>query len=612
MLKKKGERESKKELIENKKAVEKPVKADKKAGKKNSGKMRVSIEMKIMLLVLLLVISSVGSIMLLVNNMNSVVEISDDIISNQVVQEEKIAELSRQYSYINGQVLTHVMTTKAGTMEELKAEIEAEIADMDAKMAEFASYLGEGDARKAAFDSASAEYEKYKKTVSSLLVTSMENKTQANVSATSNLPMFNEKIESYMNEMLELTSQQMEASQAEMESNVAMIPSIIMMSGVIVVIVAVLVLICIKLWISRPIKKATKQVDALVQGIRDNQGDLTNRIQVKSKDEIGRLAFAINELVEQMQKIIASLMESSKNLVAKQERISVSVEKVNDSARHNSDNIQQVNGEIEQILASVSEVKDDSIKVEGAVSEMLTSAEDGSSYAAQIRKKARATEEKAIESKEKATEVLQTIDGAVKESIENSNQIHQIGELTGDILGIASTTNLLALNASIEAARAGEAGKGFAVVADEIRVLADRSKETANNIQEISVRVIESVEELAKNANELLEFVNNSVMSDYDTLEATGRAYFESAERVDGMMKNFKASIDELKENVGHVIHSNDMIEGAVTNSAEKVEGVTQNNCNMEMEMSDIASAVVEMDDVIKQLHESVECFVKY
>jgi len=593
-------------MIKKKGIKEKKVKINK------VGKMRGSIELKIMLLVLLLVVSSVGSIMLLVNNMNSVVEISNDIITNQVVQEEKVAELSRQYSYINGQVLTHVMTTKASTMEEMKVEIEAEIAKMDTMMAEFKGYLSEGDARKAAFDSACAEYEKYKKTVSSLLVTSMENKTQANVSATSNLPMFNEKIEGCMNEILALTSKQMEASQAKMESNVAMIPTIILMAGVIVVIVAVLVLICIKVWISRPIKKATKQVDALVQGIRDNQGDLTNRIQVKSKDEIGRLAFAINDLVEQMQKIIASLMQSSQNLVAKQERISVSVEKVNDSARHNSDNIQQVNGEIEQILASVSEVKDDSIKVESAVSEMLTNAEDGSSYAAQIRKKARETEVKATESKDKATEVLQTIDGAVKESIENSNQIHQIGELTGDILGIASTTNLLALNASIEAARAGEAGKGFAVVADEIRVLADRSKETANNIQEISVRVIESVEELAKNATNLLDFVNNNVMADYDTLEDTGRAYFESAERVDGMMKNIKTSIDELKDSVGHVIHSNDMIEGAVTNSAEKVEGVTQNNCNMEMEMSDIAAAVVEMDDVIKQLHESVECFVKY
>ncbi len=585
---------------------------EKKVKEKKNGKMRGSIELKIMILVLLLVFSAVGSITLLVNNMNEVVEISDDIISNQVIQEEKVSELSRMYSYINGQVLTHVMTTNKGIMEELKTEIEAEIATMDGMMVEFAGYLTEGDTRKEAFDSVSAEYEKYKKTVSSLLVTSMDNKVQANVSATSNLPMFNEKIEGYMNEILDLTTQQMEASQAEMEANVAVIPAIITMSSVIVIIVAILVFLCIKIWISRPIKKATKQVDALVQGIRDNQGDLTKRIHVKSKDEIGRLAFAINDLVEQMQKIIAALMDSSQNLVAKQERISSSVEKVNDSARHNSDNIQQVNGEIEQILASVSEVKDDSIKVEAAVGEMLTSAEDGNHYAVEIRKKARETELKATESKEKATEVLQTIDDAVKASIENSNQIHQIGELTGDILGIANTTNLLALNASIEAARAGEAGKGFAVVAEEIRVLADRSKETANNIQEISIRVIESVEELAKNATNLLDFVNTSVMTDYDTLEDTGRAYFESAERVDGMMKNFRDSIDELKDNVNHVIHSNDMIEGAVTNSADKVEGVTQNNCNMEIEMSDIAAAVEEMDDVIKQLHECVECFVKY
>ncbi len=604
MLKKKDKKDKQTETKAEKKA--------KKAKQKKPAKMRGSIELKIMLLVVLLVLSSVGSIALLVSNMNSVVDISNDIINNQVVEEEKIANLSRQYSYINGKVLTHVMQTKSGTMDELKVEIDAAMAEMDGMLSEFAGYLAEDDARKAPYDSAMAEYAKYKKTVESLLVTSKENKAQAQTSASTNLPIFNEKIEGYMNEMLDITSQKMMDSQAKMESNVATIPTIIQTAGVLVVVVAVIVFIFIKIWISRPIKKATKQVDALVQGIQENQGDLTQRVKVRSKDEIGRLAVAINDLVEQMQKIIAAIMDSSGNLVTKQERISESVEKVNDSVRLNSDNIQQVNGEIEQILASVSEVKDDSIKVEGVVSEMLTGAEDGSNYAAEIRVKARETEEKATESKDKATEVLQTIDEAVKESIENSNQIQQIGELTGEILGIASTTNLLALNASIEAARAGEAGKGFAVVAEEIRVLADRSRETANNIQDISVKVIESVEELAKNANNLLDFVNNNVMHDYGTLEETGRAYFESAERVDGMMKSIKESINGLKDNVGHVIHSNNMIEGAITNSADNIEGVTENNCSMENDMSDIASAVAEMDDVIKELHDSVKCFVKY
>ena len=116
MLKKKGVKENQKES-----KAEKPAK---KVKQKKTSKMRGSIELKIMLLVVLLVLSSVGSIALLVSNMNTVVDISNDIINNQVVEEEKIANLSRQYSYINGKVLTHVMQTKSGTMDEIKAEIE--------------------------------------------------------------------------------------------------------------------------------------------------------------------------------------------------------------------------------------------------------------------------------------------------------------------------------------------------------------------------------------------------------------------------------------------------------------------------------------------------------
>ena len=584
-------------------------KKEKKAGK---GGLRGKLELKIMFLVLLLVISAFASMGMLIVNLNSVISISNGIIGTQVVEEEKISELSRQFTYINGQVLTHVMTTNAVTMESMTTEIQGEMTLMDEMMTEFQSFLVEGDARQSAFDSANKEWEKYKRTVSSLLETSATDKTKAQVSATSNLPMFNEKIEGYMDEMLAFTLEEMEAGQAKMDSTAAAVPVIVSISAAIVIIVTLLSFVLVKVWISRPIIKATKQVDALVQGIRDNHGDLTIRVNVKSQDEIGRLAVAINDLVGQMQKIIAAIMESCQNMVEKQERITVSVESVNEGAKNSSGNIQQVNGEIEQVLASVSEVKEDTIHVEESVGTMLQSAENGTDYAAGIKQKARKMEEEATESKNKAIDVLQSIDSAVKVSIENSNQIHQITNLTGDILGIASTTNLLALNASIEAARAGEAGKGFAVVADEIRELADRSRETANNIQEISIRVVESVEELADNATKLLDFVNDKVLPDYDTLEATGRDYYQAAETVDEIMNNFKTSIDELMVNVRNVIHSNTMIEGAITNSADKVEGVTKNNCDMELEMTEISSKIEEMDDVIGQLHSSVECFTKY
>ena len=321
-----------------------------------------------------------------------------------------------------------------------------------------------------------------------------------------------------------------------------------------------IILIFIKIWISRPIKKATRQVDELVDSIKENRGDLTKRISVKSKDEIGRLSMAINDLVSQMQLIIGALVEGCDKLQEKQQGIIANVEKVNESAKNNTGSLNQLSCGMEQVSNAVSGVKEDTLAVESSVENMLKTAQDGSSYAADIRNKASQMEEKAISSKHEATDVITEIDSAVKASIKNSEKIHQITELTGDILGIASTTNLLALNASIEAARAGEAGKGFAVVADEIRLLADRSRETANNIQAISMEVVESVEELSNNATHLLDFVNTKVMADYDTLELTGKEYSEASENVDEMMRNFKYAIDELMESVRNVNQANNMI----------------------------------------------------
>lgn len=578
-------------------------------GKKK--KIRGSIEIKIMALVILIAVTSIVCVGVLVNTLTSVLDISNEIVSSQVVEQEKISELSRQFTYINSQVLTHVMTTNAVTMEELQKKIEEEIDKLDGQINEFAGFLGADDERKAAFDSAAAEYEKYKKTVSSLLTTSAENKTQAYVSATSNLPMFNQKIESCMDEMLSLTVEDMQEGQKKMEDHAGTIPVTIAAASISLIAVTLLILIFIKLWIVRPIKKATKQVDELVEGIEENRGDLTRRITIKSKDEIGILSMAINNLVSQMQSIISALVDGCGRMEEKQTGITANVEKVNESAKVNSDNLKQLTQGMEQVSDSVSEVKNDTVAVEASVENMLQTARDGSEYAARIKSKAQQMEEEAVVSKREATDVIHEIDHSVKVSIQNSQQIHKITELTGDILGIAGTTNLLALNASIEAARAGEAGKGFAVVADEIRLLADRSRESANNIQEISIKVVDSVQELADNSTNLLDFVNTKVMADYDTLESTGKEYYEASENVDQMMRKVKLAIDELMISVKGVNQANNSITATVTDSTQKVEGVADNNRGMEKEMENISMAVTDMNAVVKQLHDSVRCFVR-
>ena len=579
--------------------------------KENAGKRKrgVGIGIKIMVLLLLLAITAISCVGVLVWTLQSVIGMSDQIVSEQVAEQEKISTLSRQFTYINSQVLTHVMTTNSVTMDTLSEKILQDIADMEQQIEEFGALLSEGDERKEALDSASAELAKYRKTVESLLVTSAENKTQAYVSATSNLPMFNEHIENYMNRMLEITAQEMEQAQGQMEQSAARVPGIISVASIALLVVVIVIMLGLRLWVIGPVKKATKQVDELVEGIRCNKGDITKRIHVGSRDEVGRLAIAINDLVAQMQIIIRAITEGCGQMEEKQADIISNVEKVNATADHTMQNLGIMSEGMQLVTGAIDGVQQDTGVLDHTVENMLEVAQNGRDYAADIKEKAGKMKATAVESKQEATVVMKEIDTAMTESIANSRQIHKITELTEEILGIAGTTNLLALNASIEAARAGEAGRGFAVVAEEIRKLADSSRESANNIQEISNRVVESVEELSENATRLLEFMNTRVMKDYDALEDTGSNYHEAADHVDEMMNEFRQKIDELLSVLQNVNTANTQMEATVGDSTEKLSAVEKNNQGLQQEMKDISYAVEELAASVGQLKESIRCF---
>ena len=579
--------------------------------KDNTGKRKrgVGIGIKIMVLLLLLAITAISCVGVLVWTLQSVIGTSDQIVSEQVAEQEKISGLSRQFTYINSQVLTHVMTTNSVTMDTLSEKILQDIADMEQQIEEFGALLSEGDERKEALDSTSAELAKYRKTVESLLVTSAENKTQAYVSATSNLPMFNEHIENYMNRMLEITAQEMEQAQGQMEQSAARVPGIISVASIALLVVVIVIMLGLRLWVIGPVKKATKQVDELVEGIRCNKGDITKRIHVGSRDEVGRLAIAINDLVAQMQIIIRAITEGCGQMEEKQADIISNVEKVNATADHTMQNLGIMSEGMQLVTGAIDGVQQDTGVLDHTVENMLEVAQNGRDYAADIKEKAGKMKATAVESKQEATLVMKEIDTAMTESIANSRQIHKITELTEEILGIAGTTNLLALNASIEAARAGEAGRGFAVVAEEIRKLADSTRESANNIQEISNRVVESVEELSENATRLLEFMNTRVMKDYDALEDTGSNYHEAADHVDEMMNEFGQKIDELLSVLQNVNTANTQMEATVGDSTEKLSAVEKNNQGLQQEMKDISYAVEELAASVGQLKESIRCF---
>lgn len=581
--------------------------------KKNGKKKTVGrVGIKIFGQMLLMTFIAVFVIQMLISSLHTVSAANQQILEKQVAEVEKISEISRDFSYINGQVLSHVLNTRQSNMESIGEDIVNRLAALDTKTAEFSSFLAEGEERKTEFDKFVSDYTRYKKTVESLLNTSLVNKQQAMVSATSNLSMFESNIEEYIDKIIELTNNEMEAEQEKINSISERTPYVVGMAYLLFAIVIVISIIVISATVIRPLKKATVQIGTMVNEIEEKRGDLTKRIAVYSKDEIGLLSEGLNVFFELVQRIISGIIACSEELGIQSKVVEGSIRSANDGADSTAATVEELAAGMQEIAATVTTLNEETRNMEQSVEQMVESTARGKDYAQEIKEKAHGVESKAVSSKEEAVNMLSSIDAAVNVSVENSKQIYKISELTEEILGIAGKTNLLALNASIEAARAGEAGSGFAVVADEIRKLADDSKETANYIQSISIEVVKQVEELAENTQRMLDFVNQRVLGDYETLENTGRDYYVAADTVDKMMEEFKEGMGRLLAMVEEVSKANGSISITINESAKEITSVAGNTSDLSESIGNIAGALEEVENVVGELKKSAGHFMKY
>lgn len=564
---------------------------------------------KIYTLVFLLLAVTLAVMGGLAVNLKSVSDTNEKLLNEQVNQVEKISKISREYSYINGQVMNHVLTRRAQTMEAIATIVNERLAGLDVMVEEYDGLLAEGDERREHFENFKADYERYKKTVVSLLQTSMTNKQQATVSATSNLSMFDANIENYISQIISLTNAEMEREQVEMEKIAEQIPALIGGSAAALFGTTVFIILLVSLRVVRPIKRTTKEISGIVEDIRRNQGDLTKRLPAKQKDETGEAARGMNELLDLVQQVIGGLTNSCNELTDRQQSVAGNVEHAVQGAGDTEKTLLQLEGGMQHVGVSTGGVVSGTGHAQESAADMDSQAGQGQAYAEQIKEKARAVREKALRSKEDASVVLKEIEEQTKEAVTESRQIHRIHELTEEILGIASKTNLLALNASIEAARAGEAGKGFSVVADEIRELADNSKDAAGRIQDISNQVVTNVERLVKETTNLLDFLNTKVMKDYDLLENTGEEYYESAGRIDDMMERFRGAMGEVLSVTRQIHAANKEIGVTVNESANGVAGVVHNTTDLIDSMKAISDALTDMDKIVASLNESIGCF---
>lgn len=379
---------------------------------------------------------------------------------------------------------------------------------------------------------------------------------------------------------------------------------------VIAVLATVLVVSVAIFGVLRPILDMNRKLKGMIQDIEAGKGDLTQRVQVRGEDEIGQLAVGMNAFIKTLQGIMSQMTISSNKLHGVVDNVVGKVSGVNTSSMDISANMEELSATMEEISASVTTIRENTQNANGKVDILTDATKELVNYANEMRQRAEALEQKAVDNKQSTDEVVRENIAKLRRAIEDSKKVERINQLTDDILQISGQTNLLALNASIEAARAGEAGKGFAVVADEIRVLADSSKRTADNIQEINKIVVAAVAELTTCSNMIVNYINESILPDYDGFVDSGKQYNEDAVHVNDIVSEFNRMAEVLSGMVEEINQTVNGIAIAIEESAKSVSDVTEHANVLVEDVNAVTNEMGENKAIAEALHAETERFV--
>lgn len=384
----------------------------------------------------------------------------------------------------------------------------------------------------------------------------------------------------------------------------AIVARIVLIGSVLVVLSVVVSII-----IANNIAKGLRVVNNKVSDLVSNNGDLTQKIEVSSNDEVSDIADNINNLLEYIRNVVKNISGSSEELSVSVDTALKTTIKTNEELDKVSETMETMSAAMEETSASLNQVQESTEKIKTDVSDMFVSVQEGTSYADAMEKRAEEMRANAERETNGAKEAADNMTDSLNDKIEKSKAVENISNLTQTILDIASQTNLLSLNASIEAARAGEHGRGFAVVAEEISSLASNSADTAKEIQVISDEVISNVRALADEATKMVDFVREKTIGGYRQLMETGVQYKEDAERISQMLKDVEESSRSIEDSMNAVTNAVNDVSFAVEESAKGVTDVASSVADMSENMKQNQDVVNENADIAKGLDTEVNKF---
>ncbi len=324
-------------------------------------------------------------------------------------------------------------------------------------------------------------------------------------------------------------------------------------------------------------------------------GDFTiEPLSIRSKDEVGRVSNALNNMYSSNKSIIQGIAKESKDvndvsttLGAMSEELNAEFEKIRENMAVVNDAMMMTGAATQQVSASVADVNE---SVRGLAEETETTNKEVS----RITKRAKEIQDKCKKAHDEAISIAKIRQTELEKANEKAEVVNEIETLAETISEIASEINLLSLNASIEAARAGEAGRGFAVVASEINKLASQTAEAVDRIKGTTNEIQTAFSEMAEGSGKLLKFVTDTVTPDYDNFVEVGHQYGEDAELF-GRLAN---QIDEMTEMISNSMGE---VNDAVASIAESTQDTSSKSAEITDSVNNVSGAVESVADMAQQ-----------
>ena len=576
-----------------------------------NNKKRTSLKTLILLPVFILGALTIICNVMAINNIRTVNSNAADITDNCMMSVSDLGEIKNDIQVIHTLGLSHIIATDLNTMISVVGEINDNQEELEKKLDEYKKYVQNDDMD--TYNSLVSNYNTMKYELGNIMAYSALGKNEEAYAIANGV--VSDSSTAIQKDIEVLSTHANDTASEARERLASVYISSLVSNGIVIIISVILIIVaiyCVMKYVIKPIIATNKDIRDIIDGIDNGEGDLTKRVRVISNDEIADLGNGINLFMDKLQEILKLIIENTnymENVVAE---VDGSVVKSNDSASDLSAMTEELSATMQDVGLSVNTINDNADNILKDVEIIATKSDDINQFSKEMKANAEKIESDARYNMVQTGEKVGNILDVLNKAIEDSKSVDQVNNLTNDILNISSQTNLLALNASIEASRAGEAGKGFAVVADEIRQLADSSRETANKIQSINSVVVAAVNNLSDNANNLVSYLQQTILPEFQTFVDGGVKYKENASYIENAMDEFVEKTDVLKKNMDEIAHSINTITTVVDDGAAGVNNAAISTQGLVEDIVNISNKMIENKGIAQNLKNSTNIFAKF